>query len=213
MAVQPGRKEMHTDLKRLFGFLFLAVFGVVGAGLSALATPAEPSDATASVPASRMDVKVGDRAPEFTLPMYPQGNFTLGDQGQQTLVLYFYPGDGTPQCTQQALAFRDNLAAFQDAGAVVYGVSPDSLASHAAFTKQYGLPFPLLVDADGNVRLLYGMPDGTDQIQGRMTYVIDKDGVVRAVISEHKDMARHVEEVLTAVKSVAAQDRQRAAAH
>ena len=199
---------MDSDTKRLFSFILAALLGVVSAGIFTLTAPA--ADESAPPALDRADIKVGDQAPAFSLPMYPQGTFHLGDEGNQTLVLYFYPGDGTPQCTKQALAFRDHLADFQQAGAVIYGVSPDSLDSHAAFTKQYNLPYPLLVDADGRVRMLYGMPDSKAEIQGRMTYVIDKTGTVRAVVGELQDMDRHVSQVLAAVQQVASSSPQTA---
>jgi len=154
---------------------------------------------------SRLDVKVGDKAPDFTLPMYPgNADFTLSDHlGRDTVVLYFYPGDDTPVCTKQAQLFRDHLADFEAAGAKIYGVSADSLDSHKAFALKYGLPFPLLADTDGRVRELFGMPDGQRDIQGRATYIIDGDGVVRHTILEADDMPRHVTEALDWVQRLA----------
>jgi peroxiredoxin Q/BCP len=144
----------------------------------------------------RSDVKVGEAAPDFSLPMYPKGTFTLSEHLGETVVLYFYPGDDTPVCTRQAVAFRDLIDDFEAAGAKIYGVSADSYESHAAFAKKYNLPFPLMVDDGGAVREMYGQPDGADEVQGRITYIIDRDGIVRHTIQEEEDMPRHVTEAL-----------------
>jgi peroxiredoxin Q/BCP len=203
-----------ASAERLFDGIALAFVGAVTAVLASFAapmdvTPAATSDMTEK---QRLDIRIGDTAPSISLPMYPRGTFNLDDHQGKTVVLYFYPGDGTPVCTQQAQLFRDRLAEFKRAGAEIYGVSPDSLDSHAAFAKQYSLPFPLLADTDGSARLAFGMPDGSSEIQGRMTYVIDKDGVVRAIIDETEDMDAHVDAVLTAVQSLAGNGRSVASA-
>src|SRR5579883_2861381 len=100
-----------------------------------------------------MGLKIGDRAPDFTLPSADGKEVKLSDfAGKKTIVLYFYPKDETPGCTAEACEFRDNHAQFQKAGAEVVGVSSDSVGSHERFAKHHGLPFTLLSDAGGHVR-------------------------------------------------------------
>ncbi len=145
-------------------------------------------------------VAVGDRAPDFTLPRQNGGEFSLGDLlGKQTVVLYFYPKDNTAGCTAEACDFRDRYAEFLEVGAAVVGVSRDSVRSHARFAERYHLPFPLLSDADGAAHKLYGVPRAWGGlIPGRVTYVIDRRGVVRAVYAAVVP-TRHVAEALAAI--------------
>jgi peroxiredoxin Q/BCP len=152
----------------------------------------------------RLDVKIDDRAPDFSVEMYPAGTFDLSDTVKnEVVVLYFYAADGTSVCTRQAEGFRDALPEFRQYNAGVYGVSPDAHASHDAFARQYGLNFPLLTDEGGRVRKLFGMPGREDELIERATYVIDMDGVVRHVVVDAEDAQRHIDEALDAVKRIA----------
>jgi len=129
-------------------------------------------------------VQVGDKAPDFTLPSQTGDPVRLHDRlGERVVVLYFYPKDDTPGCTAQACAFRDGHQVFADAGAEVIGVSSDSVDRHAAFAGRYDLPFTLLSDDGGQVRRSYGVPAVLGLLPGRVTYVIDRDGVVRHVFN------------------------------
>ena len=101
-------------------------------------------------------LKEGDKAPAFKLPSVEGGDVSLKDFAGRTVVLYFYPKDDTPGCTREACAFRDSQAALKKAGAVVLGVSPDSVESHQKFRGKYKLNFPLLADADKSVAKKYG---------------------------------------------------------
>ena len=104
-------------------------------------------------------VKVGDKAPDFTLPAQSGEPVRLQDRlGERVVVLYFYPKDNTSGCTAEACAFRDSHEVFTDAGAEVIGVSSDSADKHTAFADKYKLPFTLLSDRGGKVRKLYGVP-------------------------------------------------------
>ena len=131
----------------------------------------------------------GDRAPAFSLPAYPGGKkVTLSQyKGKSHVVLYFYPRDNTPGCTQEACDFRDQWGAFDAARTVVLGVSTDSLASHEKFATKFELPFPLLVDADHAVAEMYGvwveknMYGRKSMGLQRATFLIDKQGKVAAV--------------------------------
>ena len=100
---------------------------------------------------------IGAPAPIFTLLDDAGNTVDLAALRGQTVVLYFYPKDDTPGCTTQACGFRDRYAEVTDANALVYGISPDSVASHAKFKKKFSLPFPLLADTDHAVCEAYGV--------------------------------------------------------
>jgi thioredoxin-dependent peroxiredoxin len=149
---------------------------------------------------SENSVRVGEIAPDFTLPDQSGKPVRLGELlGRGTVVLYFYPRDATPRCTQEARAFRDSYDRFTAAGAEVIGVSSDSVASHRRFAASEGLPFMLLSDRDGGVRELYGVEKTLGLFDGRVTYVIDRDGVVRHVYKSQLQATRHTREALSAV--------------
>ena len=143
-------------------------------------------------------VKVGDRAPDFTLPTQKTGeSFHLYDMiGKSAIVLYFYPKDDTPGCTAEACSFRDSYEAFQEAGAEVVGVSSDSEASHLKFANKYKLPYILLSDLGGVVRKFYGVPATFGLLPGRVTYVIDKQGIIRHIFSSQFAPEKHILEAL-----------------
>jgi len=149
---------------------------------------------------ARVPVRIGDSAPDFTLPDQTGTPVRLRDLlGRTTVVLYFYPKDQTPGCTTEARAFRDSYAAFAEAGAEVVGISSDSVASHRRFAAKEALPFLLLSDRGGAVRDLYGVEKTLGILPGRVTFVIDTAGVVRHVYSSQLRAARHTREALDAV--------------
>jgi peroxiredoxin Q/BCP len=142
-------------------------------------------------------VRVGDQAPEFDLADARGGRVRLADfRGTKAVVLYFYPKDDTPGCTKEACAFRDSYEAFRDAGAEVIGVSSDSEAAHQRFADKFKLPFTLVADVDGAVRKRYGVPATLGLLPGRVTFVIDRAGVVRHVFNSQFQATRHVDEAL-----------------
>jgi peroxiredoxin Q/BCP len=148
-------------------------------------------------------VDVGDVAPDFTLPDQTGTPVRLRDLvGRKTLVLYFYPKDQTPGCTVEARAFRDSYDAFKAADADVIGVSGDSVASHRRFAARQGLPFLLLSDREGEVRELYGVEKTLGIVPGRVTYVIDRGGVVRHIYSSQLRATRHTKESLTVARAL-----------
>ena len=150
--------------------------------------------------AKQQKVRVGDVAPDFTLPDQTGKPVRLHDLlGERTVVLYFYPKDETPGCTLEARAFRDSFDAFTAQGAQVVGVSADSVRSHRRFAERHRLPFLLLSDRDGAVRGLYGVEKTLGILPGRVTYVIDKAGVVRHVYSSQLRATRHSVEALHAL--------------
>lgn len=142
-----------------------------------------------------MTVKVGDKAPDFTLPSQFGDNVALSEYfDKKNIVLYFYPKDESPGCTKEACSFRDNYQELTSLGAEVLGVSGQSIESHASFATHHGLPFLLLSDVDNRVRQLYGVPSSMGLIPGRVTYIIDKQGIVRGIFSSQTQATRHVEE-------------------
>jgi peroxiredoxin Q/BCP len=152
-------------------------------------------------------IEEGKKAPAFTLASSEGGEVSLKDLKGKTVVLYFYPKDDTPGCTREACEFRDSQAAVKKAGAVVLGVSGDSLESHGKFKTKYKLNFPLLSDTGNEVATKYGAY-GEKTLYGRKfmgiirsTFVIDGDGVVRKVFPKVK-VDGHAEKVLEAVKAI-----------
>jgi peroxiredoxin Q/BCP len=149
-------------------------------------------------------LQAGDAAPAFSLPADDGSTLTLAALRGKKVVLYFYPRDNTPGCTREACGFRDAYARFRRAGAVVLGVSKDSLASHGKFKEKYALPFTLLSDADTTMMQAYGAW-GEKSLYGRKfmgilrtTYVIDEKGKVKAVFPRVKPDG-HAEAVLAAL--------------
>jgi peroxiredoxin Q/BCP len=152
-------------------------------------------------------VKEGKAAPKFRLPSSEGGELSLEDLKGKAVVLYFYPKDDTPGCTREACAFRDTQAAIKKRGAVVLGVSGDSLGAHAKFKAKYKLNFPLLSDPDKAVAKKYGAW-GEKVMYGkkvtgmiRSTFVIDKDGVVSKVFPRVR-VDGHAEKVLEALEAL-----------
>lgn len=147
-------------------------------------------------------VKVGDRVPDFSLPSQTGTTVNISDLiGKKSLVIYFYPKDDTPGCTAESCAFRDSHEVFTDAGAEVIGISADSPQSHQQFAQKYNLPFTLLSDTDNRVRKLFGVPSTLFVLPGRVTYIIDKEGIVRHIFDSMLDFKAHVTESLNTIKS------------
>ena len=146
-------------------------------------------------------VGVGDLAPDFTLPSSTGEMVSLSDfRGRSEVVLFFYPKDNTPGCTAEACAFRDSHEVFKEAGAEVIGISSDSEGSHRHFAKLWSLPFLLLSDSKGEVRARYGVSRTLGLFPGRVTYLIDRAGVVRHVFSSQLQTGRHVQEMLAKLR-------------
>lgn len=153
---------------------------------------------------TRGRVAVGAVAPDFVLPAQSGEMVRLHDLlKQKAVVLYFYPKDETPGCTAEACAFRDSYEVFKEAGAEVVGISSDSVASHDGFATRHRLSFILLSDEGGKVRKLYGAQSVFGLLPGRVTYVIDRQGVVRHVFSSQMNAGRHVREALSALDAPA----------
>jgi len=151
-----------------------------------------------------MAVKVGDTAPDFTLPSQSGASVSLSDFRGKSVVLYFYPKDDTPGCTKESCAFRDQYEVFQNAGAEVIGVSADSPDSHQRFAAKYQLPFTLLSDTGNQVRKLYGVPATLGLLPGRVTYVIDQQGVVQHIFNSQFNFQGHVDQALKTLQQIEA---------
>ncbi|NBW91265.1 MAG: peroxiredoxin [Actinobacteria bacterium] len=147
-----------------------------------------------------MTLKVGDKAPAFTLPGTAGKSYSLSDYAGQPVVLVFYPGDNTPVCTKQLNAYNDEMSEFDMVGAQVIGISSQDVASHDEFSGKHGFKFPLLADLDKEVSKQYGIL-GPLGFPRRSVFVIDGQGVVRYV---HRALAglsyRPVEELVAAVE-------------
>ena len=147
-------------------------------------------------------LQVGQPAPSFTLPDASMEMMSLSSyKGKKNVVLYFYPKDGTPACTIQAIGFTDHENEFKKLDTVVFGVSRDDVLSHAAFRDEHGLTVQLLADTEEEVCRLYDVirekiVDGhPKEFLQRSTFIIDKKGVVRHIMSD-VNPKEHVEEVL-----------------
>ncbi|OGS43274.1 MAG: peroxiredoxin [Elusimicrobia bacterium RIFOXYD2_FULL_34_15] len=151
------------------------------------------------------ELKVGERAPDFTLPDQYNKNVSLKDYlGKKIVVLYFYPKDFTSGCTIEACSFRDSYEIFRDAGAEVIGVSSDSTESHTKFREKHNLPFTLLSDEKKEVIELYGIGKTLGLFTNRTTFVIDKEGVIKHIFSSQTEAAKHIEEALKIVNELIA---------
>ncbi|RMH05666.1 MAG: thioredoxin-dependent thiol peroxidase [Nitrospirae bacterium] len=164
----------------------------------------KPAGTSQSSPSSssRVQLKVGQKAPTFSLPNQDGKTVRLSDYKGQKVVLYFYPKDDTPGCTKEACAFRDGLEEIQNSGAVVLGVSVDSVESHKKFAQKYGLNFPLLSDEDKRVVQAYGVWKERSlygrKFMGveRTTFIIDREGKIQEIFPKVK-VDNHLEEVLS----------------
>ena len=138
-------------------------------------------------------LEINQSAPDFSLPTTDGKSFQLSSLRGRSVVLYFYPKDDTPGCTTQACGFRDQYEEFLALDAEVVGVSSDSVASHQKFATRHRLPFPLLADEDGAVRKLYEVPRALlGLLPGRVTFVIDQQGIIRYIFNSLSGAADHV---------------------
>lgn len=155
------------------------------------------------IPMLSIPIRVGDEAPTFHALTQTGAPFALEDyRGKQAVVLYFYPKDNTAVCTAEACAFRDSYEDFVAAGAIVVGVSSDSQSSHKEFAQTQRLPFILVADPEGTLRYRYGVPKTLWILPGRVTYVIDRQGIVRHIFNAQLASKKHVDEALKIVKQL-----------
>jgi peroxiredoxin Q/BCP len=148
-------------------------------------------------------VRIGDKAPNFILTSQMGDKVTLSEYiGKKNIVLYFYPKDETRGCTREACEFRDRYDVFTNLGAEVIGVSAQSVKSHKSFATHHGLPFLLLSDEKNEVRKLYGVSATMGIIPGRVTFIIDKKGVVRHIFSSQFQPEKHIKEALKVLEKL-----------
>lgn len=152
----------------------------------------------------KLKLKEGDLAPDFAAATNGAGTVSLSDYRGRNVILYFYPKDDTPGCTKEACAFRDQFASFKRKGALVWGVSVDSVKAHDKFVAKFELPFQLLSDPDHNIVAAYGVW-GEKQFMGRkyqgahrVTFLIGPDGKIRKIWPQVKP-EEHAAEVLAAL--------------
>ena len=144
-------------------------------------------------------LKVGDKAPEFSLPAHPSGTVSLSDfAGKKNVILAFYPKDDTPGCTKEMCAFSDDLEKFNSADTQVLGISCDDASSHEAFAAKYKLGLPLLADNHATTAKAYGTARSDKPMAERMLFVIDKQGTIRHI---HQGMPSN-EELLAVVRGL-----------
>ena len=151
-----------------------------------------------------MKISIGDKCPTFELNDQ-EGKLRKSEEflTKKALVLYFYPKDDTPGCTAQACSFRDAYEELSEVGAEVVGVSGDTLEQHKKFAKKHNLPFTLLADTNNKLRKQMGVPTNLfGLIPGRVTYVIDNQGVVKGLFNSQLDVKGHVKKALEIIEKL-----------
>ena len=167
---------------------------------STAAAPADSNEGDSTSQEERTLLTVGTSAPDFSAQDQAGDTKTLAEHRGHPVVLYFYPRDATPGCTQEACAFRDAWDRLQATGAVVYGVSTDDVAAHRSFADAHELPFSLLADPDEAILGSYGVPSRSGYAS-RVTFLIDGAGVVRHVYPS-VDPGVHADEVIQAIEAL-----------
>jgi peroxiredoxin Q/BCP len=148
-------------------------------------------------------MKLGNHAPNVALHLHTGESVPLADLYRgRIVVLFFYPKDGTSVCTKEACAFRDSYEKLTDAGATVIGVSSDSAERHERFADQHRLPFLLATDNGGVLRKAFGVPKTLGFLPGRTTYVIDRQGIIRAIFNAQFAAEAHVQAAIDAINAL-----------
>jgi peroxiredoxin Q/BCP len=142
-------------------------------------------------------IKIGDSIPTFTLLDQNNVEVKIKNKVGTPLVIYFYPKDDTPGCTREACGFRDDFEDFADLGAEIFGISSDSPRSHKRFAEKYRLNFTLLSDSKKEVEKLFGVKRNLfGLLLERVTFVVDKEGIVRHIFNSQFEAKKHVQEAL-----------------
>jgi len=145
---------------------------------------------------------VNDKAPLFDATTDSGEHFSLSEQiGKTNVVLYFYPKDFTAGCTKESCAFRDSWEKMLSLGATVIGVSSDSVESHKAFKQEHALPFTLVSDQKHEIRRMYGV-EGHFLIPPRVTFVIDRQGIIRDIFSSQLNMSKHIDNSVSVLTQI-----------
>jgi peroxiredoxin Q/BCP len=150
-------------------------------------------------------LQVGERAPDFEAVLDDGRPFRLSKlRGDQNVVLYFYPRDFSGGCTAQACSFRDNYADIRKLDATIIGVSVDSSESHQRFKERHHLSYPIISDIDGHLRELYDVKSVLPKIRPRVTYVIDKHGIIRGAFRHDILVTKHISDAVKVLKEIEA---------
>lgn len=149
-------------------------------------------------------IEVGSTIPMFELLDQNGNNFRTADViGKKNLVIFFYPKDDSPGCTKEACSFRDQFAEFEDADALVIGISGQSVKSHKKFAEKHRLNYTLLSDEGNKIRKEFGVPTNLfGLLPGRVTYIINKSGKVEYMFSSQIEATKHVDESVRILKSL-----------
>ncbi|HPE56641.1 MAG TPA: peroxiredoxin [Bacteroidales bacterium] len=149
-------------------------------------------------------VKVGEKVPNFQLVDQNGNMFYLESVlGKNNLIIYFYPKDFTPGCTAEACAFQNMHNDFKDLDAEIIGISSDSVETHLKFAKKYNLTFTLLSDEDNKVKMKFGIVDSFfGLISSRITFVVDKKGIIRNVFNSQINIKKHIRSALDALNTL-----------
>ncbi len=148
-----------------------------------------------------MKLKIGDKIPSFSLEDQ-NGNVRTPDKFNKPLVLFFYPKDDTPGCTVEACGFRDKYDLFKILGAEVWGISNGNSRSHLEFAIKHKLKYPLLCDLNNNLRKQFGVPKTLGFIEGRVTYIINSQGIIIHIYEDLLNGAAHIKEAIIALKKI-----------
>tara|TARA_Y100001968_G_scaffold298007_1_gene307546 strand:- start:7518 stop:7979 length:462 start_codon:yes stop_codon:yes gene_type:complete len=149
-----------------------------------------------------MSLKPGDKVPEFSLLDQLGKTRSINERRNKALVLFFYPKDDTPGCTIEACGFRDKYDLFKILGAEVWGVSNGDSTSHLKFASKNNLPYPLLCDTNNILRKEFGVPKFLGILEGRVTYIIDSNGIIRHIFEDLLNGPAHIKEAIKVVKKI-----------
>ncbi len=163
-----------------------------------------PANAQDNNPTDMKKIEKGSKIPVFTLADQNGNRFDITNViGKKNLVIYFYPKDDSPGCTKEACYFRDQFEVFNQADALIIGISGQSVESHKKFAERYRLSYTLLSDEGNKVRKLFGVPtDLFGLLPGRVTYIADKSGTVVHIFDSQGQATKHVDEALRILKSL-----------
>ena len=149
-----------------------------------------------------MVLKVGSKIPDFSLADQSGKIRSIKELKGKPFVLFFYPKDDTPGCTIEACGFRDKYDLFKVLGAEVWGISNGEASSHLDFAKKNNLPYPLLCDQNNLIRRKFGVPKFLGLLEGRVTYVVDSQGILKHIFEDLLNGPAHIKEALKILKEI-----------
>ena len=148
-----------------------------------------------------MNLRIGDKIPFFRLKDQ-NDDIRSSEKLNKPLILFFYPKDDTPGCTIEACGFRDKYDLFKILGAEVWGISNGNSQSHLDFANKNNLPYPLLCDINNILRRKFGVPKKLGFIEGRVTYIIDSNGIIIHIFEDLLNGPAHIKEAIRALKQL-----------